>query len=111
MREDAPEMNEEGGVAIAVIVIGEEPELLLSREATLLLGPCLDEFLEHIAHFLVGEGEAADEELGEEKKQRFEFIFIILARLQGSIELLADILHYHRRNLVVLLVQPRRHLH
>lgn len=111
MREDTAEMNQKRRIAIAIVVISEESELFLGCEITLLFCSCLDKFFEHIANFFVGEGEATNKELREKKKQRFEFIFIILARLQSSVELLADILHYHRGDIIVLLIQPCSHLH
>lgn len=71
LREDAPEVDQEGRVAIAVIEIGEQPQLFLVGEHTFLFGSRLHKFLQHLAYFLVGEGEAADEELSGEEEYGF----------------------------------------
>lgn len=71
MGEDGSEVDKEGCVGIAVVVVGEETELFLIGEVAALLCSRPHHLLQHLAHLLVGEGEAAYKQFRREEQQGF----------------------------------------
>lgn len=110
LREDATKVYQKRGVAVAVVEVGEQPQLFFGCETVLLPGAGLHHFLEHFADFLVGEGEATDEEFGGEEEQRLEPLLGVVGGLERGCELLGDVLEDHRREVLVLVVEAGGHL-
>lgn len=98
-------MANEGREDVAAEPINEELGLDLGGVAELFGLAGLEDFLEHFDDFLVGEGEAADEELGSEEKDGFETVLGVVRGLKGLVECLGQIFDQDFRYVFIFRVE------